>query len=723
MKGQFHDSPLGFNLLMKVHGVRVLILLAIGLASIAEAQPLKYPASKTVAVVDDYHGTAVADPYRWLEDADAEDTQAWVAAQNQLTFSYLQAIPARETIKRRLTELWNYPKYGPPVKEGGRYFFTKNDGLQNQSVLYVQDKLDGPPRPLIDPNTLSADGTIAMTTWTASVNGKHVAYGLSRGGSDWQEVKIRNVDLGADYDEVLQWCRFASIAWTHDHKGFYYDRYPEPGSVPEEDQSKYNRVYYHVLGTPQAQDKLIYERPDDKELSFGPQITEDGKYLVLYVFRGTDTKNRIYYRRVDSDRPFIKLLDAADANYTLINNQGTLFYFRTDADAPRGRIIAIDLTKPERENWREILPQQQDVVDFAVMAKDQLVVCFMHDAHHLLKVYSRQGKFLREIALPAIGTIVNLSSKRDDIEMFFDFASFLFPTTVYRYDFNPGKLEVFLGPKVNIDPSRFETRQVFYPSKDGTQTPMFLIHKKNLPLNGNNPALLYGYGGFNVSLTPTYSTPYVLWIENGGVLAIPNLRGGGEYGEAWHQAGMLEKKQNVFDDFIAAAEWLLAQGYTNRTKLAINGGSNGGLLVAACLTQRPELFGAAVCQVPVIDMLRYHQLTVGHWWIPEYGSADNPDQFKFLYAYSPLHNVKAATSYPPTLITSADTDDRVVAAHAKKFAATVQTAQSSSNPILIRIETKAGHGQGKPTSKRIEEATDIYAFLFKIFDMSPPALN
>lgn len=723
MNLNFCHLPSKNNRMLKVNARWIVALLMLFISS-AIAQPLKYPASKTVEVIEDYHGTKVADPYRWLETAEAEDTQGWVAEQNRLTFSFLDGIPARAAIKKRLTELWNYPKYSVPLKEGKRYFFTKNDGLQNQSVLYVQDGLVAEPRLLLDPNLLSTDGTVALTNQAYSKDGNRLAYGLSGSGSDWQEIKIRDIETGKDYDEALKWCKFSSIAWTLDHKGFYYNRFPEEGTVPPEDQNNYSRVYYHVLGTSQSQDKLIYERPDEKELGFASLITEDGKYLMLYVYHGTDTQNRIYYRPTESDGPFIKLLDDADANYTPIDNDGPIFYFHTDLDAPRGRIIAIDTNRPERKNWKEIVPQSAEVISFVAMVNNQFVIAYMHDAHHQLKVYQPNGAYVRDIELPTLGTISNLSGKRQDTEMFVEFISYLFPATIYRYDFKADKLNVFRRPEIKFDPSSYETKQVFYPSKDGTPVPMFITHKKSLQLNGANPALLYGYGGFSVSITPSFSVSWLLWMEHGGVLAVPSLRGGNEYGEEWHKAGMLEKKQNVFNDFIAAAEWLIANGYTSSQRLAINGGSNGGLLVAACMTQRPDLYGAVVCAVPVIDMLRYHKFTVGRYWTGEYGNAEkNADHFKFLYAYSPLHNVKSGVAYPPTLITSADTDDRVVPSHAKKFAATLQAAQTGENPILIRIETKAGHGAGKPTTKRIDEAGDIYAFLFKVFGISTAVVN
>ncbi len=669
-------------------------------------------------VVEDYHGTLVADPYRWLENPDAVNTLAWVEAQNERTHSFLEKIPAREKIKARLTELWDYPKYSAPYKKGGKIFFSKNDGLQNQSVLYVQKSLDDSPAVVIDPNKLSEDGTVALTNQALSQDGTLLAYGSSQSGSDWQEIRVRTVETGEDFPEVLRWCRFSSIAWKHDNSGFYYERYPEQGSTPPEESSYYCRVYWHILGTPQAQDTLVYERPDFKELAFSPFITEDSKYLGLVVWNGTDPKNRFYYRELESDRDFIRLLDDNDAGYSFIENDGPVFYFNTDLEAPRGRIIAIDVTQPERPNWQTIIPEQEDVLSFVTMVNDQFVTAYMHHAHHQLKLYAKDGSFISEIALPTIGSISELSGKREDSEMFIGFTSFLYANSIFRYDFKSGKMELFRNSEINFDPSGFTTEQVFYSSKDGTQIPMFLVYKKGLVKNGQNPTLLYGYGGFNISLTPAFSVARLAWLESGGIFASANLRGGGEYGEEWHQAGMQANKQNVFDDFIAAAEWLIEQQYTSTPKLAIWGGSNGGLLVAACMTQRPDLYGAVICSVPVIDMLRYHKFTVGRYWIPDYGNAEaEPEHFRFLYAYSPLHNVKGGVSYPPTLIATADTDDRVAPAHAKKFAATLLAAHVGDNPLLLRVEMKAGHGMGKPTAKVIEEQSDVYAFLFKTLGM------
>jgi prolyl oligopeptidase len=673
-----------------------------------------YPPARKGPVVDIYHGVNVPDPYRWLEDPDSKETQKWVAQQNRLTRDFLADDTPREKIKARLTKLWDYPKYSAPWRRASRYFFWKNDGLQNQSVLYVQQTLKHDPKTVINPNLLSPDGTVAVTSTAVSEDATLLAYALSKSGSDEQQIKIRNIDSAADYDETIDYCKFTSVAWKHDGSGFFYDRFPEPNSVPPEDRNNYNRVYWHKLGTPQSQDPLIYERPDDKELSFASLITDDGEFLILYVYRGTDVKNRIYYRPVNSSAPFVKLLDKADARYDFIGNNDSLFYFNTDLDAPRGKIIAIDVNNPAPKNWCQILSQQDDPIDYVGFINNNFVVAYLHDVHHQLKIYDTSGNLVRQIPLPTLGTVSGLSGKQDHTEMFFSFTSFLFPSTSYRYDFITDRLTVVHEPEIDFDPSPYETRQVFYHSKDGTRVPMFITHKKGLTLDANNPTLLYGYGGFAITLKPSFSVSRLIWLEQGGVYALANLRGGAEYGEDWHKAGMLDKKQNVFDDFIAAAQWLIDNKYTSTEKLAIMGGSNGGLLTAACMLQRPDLFGAIVCRVPVTDMLRYHKFTVGRYWIPEYGNAEaDPNIFKYLYAYSPLHNVKAGAEYPTILVTSADTDDRVVPAHAKKFVATLQEKAAHKNPILLRVETKAGHGAGKPTTKRIEELADVYAFLFK----------
>ena len=701
---------------------------------------IAYPPARKGDVVEDYHGTAVADPYRWLEDPDAAETVAWVEAENAVTASYLGRGPLREQLRARLTRLWDYPRYGVPEREGDRYYFWKNDGLQNQPVLYRQARPEAAAEatPVLDPNTLSADGTAAVMNLRFTRDGRLAAYGVSRSGSDWQDLHVRDCDAATDFPDVVRWCKFAGIAWAPDASGFYYNRFPEPGTVAPEDASNFQRVYWHTLGTGQDGDRLVFERPDFKELGFSPRTTDDGAYLVLHVWRGTEPENRFYYRPLTApaapdgapgagsgaDAPFVRLLDEADARYDFVDNAGSLFYFNTDLDAPRGRVIAIDVERPEREHWQEIVPQGDHPIDRVDLINDELVVTTLHDVHHRIQRYSRGGRPLGEIPLPGLGTVAGLSGRREDAACFLGFTSYLYPLTCLRFDFATGELTTLRRPELDFDASGYETRQVFYPSRDGTRVPMFLTHRKGLALDGDNPTLLYGYGGFNISLTPAFTVHRLAWLEQGGVLAIANLRGGAEYGEAWHQAGILDRKQNVFDDFIAAAEWLIAGGYTRRERLAIQGGSNGGLLVAACETQRPDLFGAVLCQVPVADMLRYHRFTVGRYWTTDYGNAEaDAAHFRFLYAYSPLHNVRPGTAYPPTLITSADTDDRVVSAHAKKLAATMQAAQAAppgataAAPILLRVETRAGHGAGKPTTKQIDEQADLYAFLFRALDV------
>lgn len=678
----------------------------------------RYPVAHRDDVADDCHGTRVPDPYRWLEDPDSMATREWVAAENALTSAYLETVDARPQLRARIEELWDYPRYSVPYQRGGRYFFSRNSGLQNQDVLYVQNSRTAKPRVVVDPNTFSEDGTVALTNQAVDEAGELLAYGTSRSGSDWQQIHIRRVDSGEEYPETIDWTRFTAIAWRHDSAGFYYARFPELGSVPEADRNQH-RVYWHALGSFQAEDALVFEEPTRPNLIYAPTVTDDGAYLVLHVFHGTDAENGLYYRPIAGEGDFVRLLEVGEAKFELVGNVGSTFYFHTDLNAPRGRIMAVDLERPDRADWREIVPEQDDVIAFVALVDDRFAVAYMHHAHHRLKVCARDGSPAGEIDVPAPGSITGMSGRQRDTELFLGFQSFLQPTTIYRYDMRAQQLETFHAPEIAFDPSDFETRQVFYTSRDGTRVPMFVTQPKGLARDGNAPTLLYGYGGFDVSLTPVFSVSQIAWLEAGGVIAVPNLRGGGEYGAAWHQGGMLERKQNVFDDFIAAAEWLIANDYTRPARLASMGGSNGGLLVAATMLQRPDLFGAVVCRVPVTDMLRYHKFTIGRYWVGEYGNAEeNADHFAFLSAYSPLHNVTAGADYPPVLITSADTDDRVVPAHAKKFAATLQASGSTDRPRLLRVETKAGHGLGKPTSKLIDELADIYAFLFDQLDVT-----
>ena len=677
-----------------------------------------YPVAKKIDQVDDYHGVKVADPYRWLEELDSQDTRNWVEAENQITFSFLESIPARSAIKDRLTKLWNYEKYGVPFKEGSRYFYTRNSGLQNQSVLYTVASLDGTPKEVLDPNTLSTDGTVALSGMQVSNDGKLLAYSLSASGSDWQEWKVRDVETGRDLADDLKWVKFSGASWAHDDSGFYYSRYDEPKGDSLKDTNYFQKVYFHKLGTPQSDDVLVYERPDQKDWLFSGSVTEDGNYLVLAIYQGTDSKNRVYYKDLkNKNSEVVKLLDGFDAAYSFVGNNGSRFWFQTDLQSPRGKIIEIDVTKPALENWKVLVPESKEALQSSTYVNHKFILNYLKDAYTQVRVHDAAGKLLSEVQLPGIGSAEGFGGKATSTETFYSFTGFTTPTTIYRYDTVTGKSTIFRQPKVDFNPAAFETKQVFYQSKDGTRVPMFVTYKKGLKLDGNNPTYLYGYGGFNVSLSPVFSVGNMVWMEMGGVFAQPNLRGGAEYGEEWHQGGMKLKKQNVFDDFIAAAEWLIKNNYTSTPKLAIGGGSNGGLLVGAVLTQRPDLFGAAVPQVGVMDMLRFQKFTIGWAWVSDYGSSDNADDFKALYAYSPLHNIKPGTSYPATLVTTADHDDRVWPGHSFKFAAALQAAQAGPSPILIRIETKAGHGAGKPTSKIIEEVADRWAFLVKTLNM------
>lgn len=695
----------------------------------SDSKGFVYPSSQKVDQIDNYHGVKVQDPYRWLEDPDSEETKAWVEAQNKVTFGYLGEIPVREQIKERVTKLWNYEKYGMPFKEGDRYFYFKNDGLQNQSVLYTLTSLDAEPTVLLDPNTLSEDGTIALSNLTISEDGKLMAYGLSTSGSDWKEWKVREIETGKDREDYIKWVKFSGASWTHDNQGFFYSRYDEPNEATKlEDINYYHKLYYHKLGTPQSEDILIYHRPDEKEWMFGAGVTEDGRYLIISISRGADPKNLIFYKDLQTpDAPIVELISEFEASYSFIDNDGSLFWISTDLDAPRGRLIAIDINNPPspplskggiQGGWKEILPQAEETLERVGILNNQFVADYLKDARSSIKIFDLNGSLVREVELPGIGSAGGFSGKRYDTETFYAFTGFTTPATIYRYNMVTGENTIFRQPNVDFNPAEYETKQVFYKSKDGTQIPMFITHKKGLSLDGNNPTYLYGYGGFNVSLTPSFSVSRLVWMEMGGVYAVPNLRGGGEYGEEWHQAGTKLNKQNVFDDFIAAAEWLIENKYTKPEKLAIAGGSNGGLLVGACMAQRPELFAAAIPAVGVLDMLRFHKFTIGWAWCSEYGSPENEEEFKALYAYSPLHNLKPGTSYPATMITTADHDDRVVPAHSFKFAAALQEAHKGEKPVLIRIETKAGHGAGKPTAKIIEEIADEWAHLVRALEMT-----
>lgn len=680
---------------------------------------LTYPESVQTDQVDNYHGTQVADPYRWLEDPHSAETQAWIEAQNAITFDLLNQIPARTNIQNRLTQLWDYEKFSTPFKRGDRYFYFKNDGLQNQSVLYTLTDLDAEPTVLLDPNTLSEDGTVALSGLAISDDGQSLAYALSTAGSDWKEWKVRAIATGEDQPDHLKWSKFSGASWLPDGSGFFYSRYDEPNEATKlEDANYFQKLYFHRLGTAQEEDRLIYDRADQKEWGFDGSVTDDGRYLIISVWQGTDSRNLVFYKDLNQpDSPVVELISTFEASYGVIENEGSTFWVRTDLNAPRGRVIAIDLDNPEPDQWRELIPEVEETLEDVGVLNHQFIASYLKDAHSQVRIFGLEGQFIREVDLPGLGSVGGFGGKKEDTETFYSFTSYTTPTTIYRYNLITGESQIFRQPDVDFDPNDYETRQVFVASKDGTQIPLFISYKKGLTQDGDRPTYLYGYGGFNVSLTPSFSPGMIVWMEMGGVYVVANLRGGGEYGEAWHQAGMKHNKQNVFDDFIAAAEWLIAEKYTSPQKLAIAGGSNGGLLVGACMTQRPDLFAAALPAVGVMDMLRFHKFTIGWAWCPEYGSAENLDEFQTLYTYSPLHNLKPGTAYPATLITTADHDDRVVPAHSFKFAAALQAAHSGDAPVLIRIETKAGHGAGKPTSKQIEEASDRFAFLTAVLGM------
>jgi prolyl oligopeptidase len=630
-----------------------------------------------------------------------------------VTSAYLETLAGRSAIGDRLTQLWNFERYSTPFKQGGRYFYFKNDGLQNQSVLYTLPSLEAEPRVLLDPNTLSEDGTVSLSGMAVSENGAYLAYGLSSAGSDWVEWYVRDIATGVDTDDRLQWVKFSGASWSHDHQGFFYSRYDEPDETTKlEAVNYYQKLYYHRLGNPQGDDVLVYDRPDQKEWGFGGGVTEDGRYLIISVWKGTDPNNLVFYKDLRApDSPVVELITEFEASYSFVDNEGPLFWFRTDLEAPKGRLIAIDIAQPERGAWQEIIPESDDTLEGVGLLNHQFVADYLKDAYTTIRIFSLTGELVREVALPGIGSAGGFDGKRGDTETFYSFTSFTVPSAIYRYDMVTGQSTLYRQPEVDFDPAAYTTTQVFYESKDGTRVPMFITHKTGLELNGQNPTLLYGYGGFSISLTPAFSVGNLVWMEMGGIYAVPNLRGGGEYGEEWHQAGTKLHKQTVFDDFIAAAEWLMAAGYTSPAKLAIMGGSNGGLLVGACMTQRPDLFAVALPAVGVMDMLRFNQFTIGWAWESDYGSPQNEAEFRALYAYSPLHNLKPGTAYPATLITTADHDDRVVPAHSFKFAAALQAAHQGEAPVLIRIETKAGHGAGKPTAKVIEEVADKWAFL------------
>jgi len=715
--------PAVFDIVAGIMHFKFLAFAAVALVTLVQntdAQTqFKYPPGPANNQVDDYNGVKVADPYRPLENPDSPESRAWIEAENKITFDFLKTIPERDGIRKRLTEVWDYERFGVPFKEDGHYFFSKNSGLQNQNVIYTTTNLSGASRELLDPNLLAKDGTIALGGLDVTDDARLMAYGLATAGSDWQQWKVRDVGTGKDRQDLLDWVKFSNASWKKDGSGFFYSRYDKPDEKNKLRSQVYNhKLFFHRLGTQQSQDKLIYERPDQKEWLFNAEVTDDGRYLIISVQRGTDPKNRIFYKNLaDPNSKVVELLDKADAEYDFIDNEGPVFVFRTNLGAPLGRIISIDTSKSLPPKVDQLVPESKDKLEAVSSVGDRFVAVCLKDAHSAVKLFKRDGSADGEIALPGLGTAAGFTGKHQDRETFYSFTSFTTPTEIFRYDFDKRASELLFKPNVKFNPDDYTTEQVFYHSADGTRVPMFISYKKGMKRDGQTPTYLYGYGGFDISSTPSFAPANLVWMEMGGIYAVANLRGGGEYGENWHEAGMLHTKQNVFDDFIAAARYLIDNKFTSTSKLAIGGGSNGGLLVGACMTQRPDLFGAALPNVGVMDMLRFQKFTIGWAWTSDYGSSEKPDDFAYLYAYSPLHHIAKGCCYPATFITTADHDDRVVPAHSFKFAATLQAAQGCDKPVLIRIETKAGHGAGKPTTKIIEETVDRWAFFVKELGM------
>lgn len=670
-----------------------------------------YPVSKIVDVVDTLHGVAVPDPYRWLEDTDDPDVQTWTDAQNLLTRSYLDKIPDRARILSRLEETWNYPTQTLLKKCKDRYFILKNKGLQNHYVLYTRRNLDGVETVVIDPNAWSEDGTSAMDWWVPSDDGSFIAYGKSESGAERGILHIKNVLTGKELADTIPHTRYPNVSWLKDNSGFFYTRFPAPGTVPDGDENYYDKTYFHKLGDDWANDKLYYSRADIKELGYGCQLSTDDRYLILYDYFGSSRTNEVRFIDLKTNSKPVEVVSGFHDYYEGIAI-GNMLYIRTNEDAPNYRIIAVDLRKPAHKYWKEIVPETEDLLESYDIINNTLIVKYLHNAYTQVKTFNLLGIPLNEIELPTLGTVYGFSGRWDNDEMYLNFTSFIYPTTHYRYDFETNKLSEFYRYPVKVNTDGYETKQIWYNSKDGTRVSMFIVHKAGLALDGTNPAYLYGYGGFTSNMKPYFSSSRFIWLENGGVFCLPNLRGGAEYGEKWHKGGILENKQNTFDDYISAAKWLIDNGYTSPEKLAISGGSNGGLLVGAVAVQRPDLFKAVLCGAPLLDMLRYHNFLMARYWVSEYGSSDDPEQFKYIYAYSPYHNVKQDVAYPAMLFRAGESDSRVHPLHARKMTAALQTATSSDAPILIYVERKTGHGQGMPTNMRLQEAADDYAFLF-----------
>ncbi len=691
-------------------------------AGIAACTPkpekINYPMTKKVDTVDVYFGHEVADPYRWLEDDRSDETAEWVKAQNEVTQNYLTKIPYREQVEARLTKLWDYPKISAPFKEGGNFYVFKNNGLQNQSVAYIMDSLNGNERIILDPNKLSDDGTVSLSNFTPSKDGKYIAYGVSRGGSDWREFYVKDIETGNDLDDHILWAKFSGISWFKD--GFFYTRYPEPKEGDAlKGVNENSKVYFHKVGTAQNDDHLVYEDTEHPQCSFGAYTTDDKKYLIISVTEST-SGNAFYIKDIEKCGDVVKIVENFDNDFSVIDHIDGKLLVMTNYNAPKYKVIEIDINDFAPEKWVDFIPEKEGVLQSVSLVGGKVITKYLKDAHSHVEIFDMQGKYEYDLELPVLGTVSGFGGEKEDTYTFYTLTSFTTPATVYKYDIANNISEKYQESEIDFNPNEYETKQVFYESKDGTKIPMFIVHKKGVEQNGKNPVLLYGYGGFNISLTPSFSISRLIWLEQGGVYALMNLRGGGEYGEEWHKAGTLMQKQNVFDDCIAAAEYLINENYTSKGKIALLGGSNGGLLVGAVVNQRPDLFGAAIPAVGVMDMLRYHKFTIGRYWATDYGtSEDSEEMFKYLVKYSPVHSVKDNVEYPAILVTTGDHDDRVVPAHSFKYIATLQDKYKGNNPVLIRIETQAGHGAGKPTAKIIEEYSDMYSFMFYNTGLTP----
>jgi prolyl oligopeptidase len=693
------------------------MVLAIALFS-CKKNNLNYPDTRKSDVTDTYFGTEVPDPYRWLENDTAREVEQWVEAQNEVTYNYLEQIPYREKIAQRLKTLWNYERMGVPYQEGGRYFFFKNDGLQDQSILYMKETLDSEPEVVIDPNQLSEDGSVALMDFSVSHDGNYLAYAISRGGSDWREVYVMNLNNGKKLDDHLEWLKFSNIAWYEN--GFFYSRYDEPEEGEKLTKANKNhKVFYHQVGTAQSEDELVFNKPEHPQRNYSASVSSDQKYLYLYETRSTHGNN-VYIKNLEKDDAFVKLTTGFQYEYNIIDHLGDQIVVHTNYQAPKYKVVVIDMQKRDVGNWIDLIPEQKNVLRSCEVANDRIIASYLKDASSRLKVFDMQGNSLYEIELPSLGTVGSLSASAKSDQLFYSFSSFTVPTQIWHHDLKSRESSLYFKPSTDFNPDEYVTRQVFYRSKDQTKVPMFLVHKKGLSQDKKHPVFLYGYGGFNISMTPGFSQSNMVWLENGGIYAMANLRGGGEYGEKWHKQGMKLNKQNVFDDFIGAAQYLVEEGYTTKDQIAIHGGSNGGLLVGAVVNQRPDLFEVAIPAVGVMDMLRYHKFTIGWAWADEYGTSQDSLHFRNLLDYSPLHNIEEGKDYPAIMAMTADHDDRVVPAHSFKYIATLQEKYDGPNPTLIRIQTKAGHGAGKSTSARIQEKADIWSFVFKNIEAIQP---